>query len=67
MAGAMDNRIGGTATPAAVPFYTPTGNEVALFEHAYRNGAWLLATCPDETVRDANSALAGAKKLIGRS
>jgi tetratricopeptide (TPR) repeat protein len=34
------------------------------FEHAYRNGAWLLATCPDETVRDANAALAGAKKAL---
>ncbi|QDT71210.1 tetratricopeptide repeat protein [Lacipirellula limnantheis] len=34
------------------------------FEHAYRNGAWLLATCPDESVRDANAALAGAKKAL---
>lgn len=34
------------------------------FEHAYRNGAWLLATCPDETIRDAESALAGAKKAL---
>jgi len=34
------------------------------FEHAYRNGAWLLATCPDETVRDAQAALAGAKKAL---
>jgi nitric oxide reductase NorQ protein len=46
MAGAMDNRIGGTATPAAVPFYTPTGNEVALFEHAYRNRLPLLLKGP---------------------
>ena len=34
------------------------------FEHAYRNGAWLLATCPDETVRDAQAALAGAKQAL---
>jgi tetratricopeptide (TPR) repeat protein len=34
------------------------------FEHAYRNGAWLLATCPDETVRDAQAALTGAKKAL---
>jgi tetratricopeptide (TPR) repeat protein len=34
------------------------------FEHAYRNGAWLLATCPDETVRDAKAALAGAQKAL---
>jgi tetratricopeptide (TPR) repeat protein len=34
------------------------------FEHAYRNGAWLLATCPDETIRDAEAALAGAKKAL---
>src|SRR5690606_24978566 len=34
------------------------------FEHAYRNGAWLLATCPDDTIRDAQAALAGAKKAL---
>lgn len=34
------------------------------FEHAYRNGAWLLATCPDDTIRDAKAALAGAKKAL---
>jgi tetratricopeptide (TPR) repeat protein len=34
------------------------------FEHAYRNGAWLLATCPDGTVRDAQAALVGAKKAL---
>ncbi|BBO30671.1 tetratricopeptide repeat protein [Lacipirellula parvula] len=34
------------------------------FEHAYRNGAWLLATCPDETIRDAKAALAGAQKAL---
>lgn len=34
------------------------------FEHAYRNGAWLLATCPDDTIRDAKAALAGAQKAL---
>jgi tetratricopeptide (TPR) repeat protein len=34
------------------------------FEHAYRNGAWLLATCPDDTVRDAEAALAGAQRAL---
>lgn len=35
------------------------------FEHAFRNGAWLLATCPDEGVRDAEGALDGAKAALG--
>ena len=26
------------------------------FGHAYRNGAWLLATCPDDRVRDVTNA-----------
>jgi tetratricopeptide (TPR) repeat protein len=34
------------------------------FEHAYRNGAWLLATCPDESIRDVEGALAGAKAAL---
>jgi len=34
------------------------------FEHAFRNGAWLLATCPDESVRDADGALAGAQAAL---
>jgi tetratricopeptide (TPR) repeat protein len=34
------------------------------FEHAYRNGAWLLATCPDESVRNVEGALAGAQKSL---
>ena len=34
------------------------------FEHAYRNGAWLLATCPDDSVRDAEGALAGAQAAL---
>jgi tetratricopeptide (TPR) repeat protein len=34
------------------------------FEHAYRNGAWLLATCPDEGVRDAEGALKGAEAAL---
>lgn len=35
------------------------------FEHAFRNGAWLLATCPDDKVRDADGALDGAKAALG--
>jgi tetratricopeptide (TPR) repeat protein len=34
------------------------------FEHAYRNGAWLLATCPDESIRDEEGAIAGAQAAL---
>lgn len=34
------------------------------FEHAFRNGAWLLATCPDDAVRDADGAIAGAQAAL---
>ena len=34
------------------------------FAHAYRNGAWLLATCPDVDLRDAENALAGAQRAL---
>ena len=34
------------------------------FEHAYRNGAWLLATCPDETIRDSEAAIKGAQAAL---
>jgi tetratricopeptide (TPR) repeat protein len=34
------------------------------FEHAYRNGAWLLATCPDESIRDVEGAIAGAQAAL---
>jgi tetratricopeptide (TPR) repeat protein len=34
------------------------------FEHAYRNGAWLLATCPDDSIRDVDGALAGAQAAL---
>jgi tetratricopeptide (TPR) repeat protein len=34
------------------------------FEHAYRNGAWLLATCPDDSVRDVEGALKGAQAAL---
>jgi len=34
------------------------------FEHAYRNGAWLLATCPDDSIRDADGALKGARAAL---
>ncbi len=36
----------GTAPAAAVPYYAPTGDEVALFEHAYRNRLPLLIKGP---------------------
>jgi len=34
------------------------------FGHAYRNGAWLLATCPDDRVRDVTNALLGAQRTM---
>jgi nitric oxide reductase NorQ protein len=46
MVGMMDNHIEGTAASTAVPFYTPTGNEVALFEQAHRNHLPLLLKGP---------------------
>ncbi len=36
----------------------------AKFEHAYRNGAWLLATCPEDEVRDAEGAIVGAQAAL---
>jgi len=32
--------------------------------HAYRNGAWLLATCPNKEFRDVESALLGARQVL---
>jgi len=34
------------------------------FAHAYRNGAWLLATCPDERYRDPENAVLGAQQAL---
>lgn len=34
------------------------------FAHAYRNGAWLLATCPDASLRDAENALIGGQRAL---
>jgi tetratricopeptide (TPR) repeat protein len=31
---------------------------------AYRNGSWLLATCPDQHYRDAENAILGAQKAL---
>jgi nitric oxide reductase NorQ protein len=42
----MNNVLEGAAASAAVPFYSPTGNEAALFEHAYRNRLPLLLKGP---------------------
>jgi tetratricopeptide (TPR) repeat protein len=32
--------------------------------HAYRSSAWLLATCPDDSIRDSNLALKQAQQAI---
>jgi len=34
------------------------------FAHAYRNGSWLLATCPDAQFRDTENALLGARQAL---
>jgi tetratricopeptide (TPR) repeat protein len=34
------------------------------FAHAYRNGAWLLATCPDSRYRDGANAVRGAERAL---
>ena len=34
------------------------------FAHAYRNGSWLLATCPDPQFRDPENALLGARQAL---
>ncbi len=34
------------------------------FAHAYRNGAWLLATCPDPRYRDGANAVCGAERAL---
>ena len=34
------------------------------FAHAYRNGAWLLATCPDDRYRDPENAVLGAQQAL---
>ena len=34
------------------------------FAHAYRNGAWLLATCPDRRFRDPPNAVRGAQRAL---
>jgi len=34
------------------------------FAHAYRNGSWLLATCPDRRFRDPANAVRGAQRAL---
>jgi len=34
------------------------------FAHAYRNGAWLLATCPNPRFRDPANAVRGAQRAL---
>ena len=46
MARGTDDVLEGTAASAAVPFYSPTGNEVALFEQAHCNRLPLLLKGP---------------------
>src|SRR3954453_11453272 len=46
MAKGMDSTLNGTAASAAVPFYAPTGNEIALFGHPYHNRLPLLLKGP---------------------
>ena len=46
MAKGMDSTLNGTVASITIPFYSPTGNEVTLFEHAYRNRLPLLLKGP---------------------
>jgi tetratricopeptide (TPR) repeat protein len=49
---------------AALTDYARTIDLDPEFAHAYRNGAWLLATCPDEAYRDSENALLGAQQAL---
>lgn len=48
----------------ALADYARTIELAPEFAHAYRNGAWLLATCPDEQYRDAENAVLGAQQAL---
>ena len=48
----------------ALADYARTVEVDPRFAHAYRNGSWLLATCPDKHFRDAKNALLGAKQAL---
>lgn len=48
----------------ALADYAQTIDLAPEFAHAYRNGAWLLATCPDPRYRDPQNAIQGAQQAI---
>ena len=48
----------------ALADYARTIELAPEFAHAYRNGAWLLATCPDEQYRDPINAVRGARQAL---
>ncbi|MEM8946683.1 MAG: tetratricopeptide repeat protein [Planctomycetota bacterium] len=48
----------------ALADYARTIEIAPEFGHAYRNGAWLLATCPDERFRDPSNAVLGAQQAL---
>ena len=48
----------------ALADYAQTIDLNPKFGHAYRNGAWLLATCPDPRFRDPQNAIRGAKQAL---
>ena len=48
----------------ALSDYAQTIDLAPEFAHAYRNGAWLLATCPDSRYRDSKNAIQGAMQAI---
>ncbi|MCA9229597.1 MAG: tetratricopeptide repeat protein [Planctomycetales bacterium] len=48
----------------ALADYARTVEVNPQFAHAYRNGSWLLATCPDAKFRDAENALLGAQQAL---
>jgi len=51
----------------ALADYARTIELAPEFAHAYRNGAWLLATCPDEKYRDPENAVIGAQQALAYS
>ncbi len=50
--------------PEALASYALAIELKPSFGHAYRNGAWLLATCPNEEFRDPKNAILGAKQAL---
>ncbi len=49
---------------SALSDYAQTIDLDTEFAHAYRNGAWLLATCPDPRFRDPTNAIRGAQQAL---